>query len=288
MKYPRASLFAALAIIFFGSFYAAGQTVQQRTNVRSKPVVITNFTNGERDISLRPIPAELTYFIPLTGKTPLASLMVQIEKTGEYAKSVTVPLNNDGTFSFICLLKSGPGKYTVTVFGSSQKNSLSLRGICCFTVTAQESVPKELRTMYLNENVLEFTNSMMGRQVGSGECWDLAQEALDQNGADWERPVTFGILLNPDTDIIRAGDIIQFLSVRLVERLPNGAIQTQTIGMPDHTAVIFKVLGKKHYELAHQNINGVRTVLVSEINLAHIVSGSFRIYRPHAVLLKEP
>jgi hypothetical protein len=126
----------------------------------------------------------------------------------------------------------------------------------------------------------------MGTTVGRGECWDLAQEALDGCGADWDRPWKFGALLDPAKDEIRPGDIIQFRTVKLVEQLPDGGSRWQVIGMPDHTAVIIAVLGPLRYRLAHQNINGKRSVITTEVNLNHATAGKYSVYRPVAGIVK--
>jgi hypothetical protein len=122
---------------------------------------------------------------------------------------------------------------------------------------------------------------------GRGECWDLAQQALDSNLADWTRPAAFGRPLNPETNEIKAGDIIQFRNLRITEHLPGGVTRMETLGAPDHTAVVYKVLGKKHYTLAHQNIGGKRSVMKSDINLADVTSGKYWIYRPVALMIRQ-
>jgi hypothetical protein len=127
----------------------------------------------------------------------------------------------------------------------------------------------------------------MGTTVGSGECWDLAQQALDMNLAEWSRPTSFGRPLNPETDEIKAGDIIQFRSVKITEHLPGGVTRWETLGTPDHTAIIYRVLGKKRYTLAHQNIGGKRSVMTSDINLAKVTGGKYRIYRPVALMIRQ-
>jgi hypothetical protein len=53
-----------------------------------------------------------------------------------------------------------------------------------------------------------------------------------------------------------------------------------TIGAPDHTAVVYEVLGPLHYRVAHQNVNGKRYIIVEEINLNFRTSGSMWFYRP--------
>ncbi len=61
----------------------------------------------------------------------------------------------------------------------------------------------------------------------------------------------------------------------------------QTFGAPDHTAVIYKVLGKKHYTLAHQNVRGNRSVTKGDINLNKVTCGKYWIYRPVALMIQQ-
>jgi hypothetical protein len=137
----------------------------------------------------------------------------------------------------------------------------------------------------LNDKIIDFVTKAMGTTVGRGECWDLAQQALDANLADWTRPLAFGRTLNPETDAIKAGDIIQFSNLKITERLPGGIIRQESLGAPDHTAVIYRVLGKKRYTLAHQNVRGERSVITSDINLTKVTGGAYWIYRPAALMI---
>jgi hypothetical protein len=84
-----------------------------------------------------------------------------------------------------------------------------------------------------------------------------------------------------------AGDIIQFRKLRTIEHLSGGVTKRETFGSPDHTAVIYKVLGKKHYTLAHQNVSGNRTVMKGNVNLANVSGGKYWIYRPVALMIQQ-
>jgi len=85
---------------------------------------------------------------------------------------------------------------------------------------------------------------------------------------------------------MKAGDIIQFRALTITENSPEG-IRRKTLGSPDHTAIIYKVLGKKHFILAHQNVGGQRMVVQEDINLAHATSGAYWIYRPVALMIQQ-
>lgn len=248
---------------------------------------ITWYTGGEAGLSLDPVPAELSSSVVLAGTTTQKTLIVTVTKKGGATRSNPIPLASDGSFNVRYLLKDGIGTYTITLLGSEQKNALSYQGLGFFTHTVKEPLPANLLHFELNYEVLAFVAGVMGRSVGSGECWDLAQQALDMNLAEWSRPTSFGRPLNPEKDEIRAGDIIQFRSVKITEHLPGGVTRRETLGTPDHTAIIYKVLGKKRYTLAHQNIGGKRSVMTSDINLAKVTGGKYRIYRPVALMIRQ-
>jgi hypothetical protein len=115
----------------------------------------------------------------------------------------------------------------------------------------------------------------LGKQVGRGECWDLAQEILDEQGAEWSRPTDFGQRIDLRTEEAKPGDIIQMYSLVLV--YPD---HTEYFGMPQHTAVIASVDGRSNFGLLHQNIAGKRYVIEGRLDLSHLRQGRFDIYRP--------
>jgi hypothetical protein len=248
---------------------------------------ITWYTGGEAKLSLNPVPIDMSSNVVFVGTTTGKTLIVTVVKRGGKARINPIPLAADGSFNVRYLIKDGIGTYTVTFHGSEQKNSLNYQGLGFFTLTVKETLPANLFRIELNGKVLAFVNEVLGTSVGRGECWDLAQEALDMNLADWTRPTTFGLPLNPETDEIKAGDIIQFRTLKITEHLPDGGTRWETLGAPDHTAVIYKVLGKKRYTLAHQNVGGKRSVMKGNINLAKVTGGQYWIYRPVALMIRQ-
>jgi len=129
----------------------------------------------------------------------------------------------------------------------------------------------------LNQKVLNYATSHLGKQVLRGECWDLAKAALEAAGAKVpgrDLPVyVFGRQLAA-SEKIKPGDIMQFEGVRF----QNGSSWQE---MRHHTAIVERVSGTTIY-LLHQNVNNNRTVQRGQINLAHKVSGSIMTYRPLA------
>src|SRR5258708_3808675 len=66
-----------------------------------------------------------------------------------------------------------------------------------------------------NQRIIDFVNTVMGKKVGRGECWDLAHDALNKNDAKWDGSLKFGKLVDPQKDTIYPGDVIQFQNVVL-------------------------------------------------------------------------
>jgi hypothetical protein len=126
------------------------------------------------------------------------------------------------------------------------------------------------RIVNLNRGVLDFAQSKLGQQVGRGECWDLANEALIAAGAQPANGYTFGTVVTQPIP----GDIIQFYNARFES---NGS--WHQMGSPHHTAIIEKVQGNT-ITMLHQNVNGNRTVQRMTLDLSTKTSGSYTFYRP--------
>ena len=118
----------------------------------------------------------------------------------------------------------------------------------------------------------------MKKKVGRGECWDLAAEALDHAGASWDHKYAFGTVVNPEKEVVFPGDIVQFENVLTRDKSGNVAREEK---MPKHTAIIYRVIDKGVYDIAHQNtdITG-RKVGLSRFVLDHVVRGTVTVYRP--------
>ncbi len=130
----------------------------------------------------------------------------------------------------------------------------------------------------LNQKIVDYVKTVIGKKVDRGECWDLANRALTDNKAEWDGEYKYGTLLNPKKDEILPGDIIQFEKVKVVFKVGN---TTTTEMMPHHTAIVYRVIEAGTYELAHQNTGfSGRKVGLSEFNLNNMVKGKIYIYRP--------
>ena len=152
---------------------------------------------------------------------------------------------------------------------------LVLFSIICSTVLyAQDSVPKA------NAEIVKYISTVIGKKVDRGECWDIANQSLTRINAKWDHKFKYGKLLDPKKDIVYPGDIIQFKNVVLEYNLPDGSGKA-TETMQQHTAIVYRVIAKGEYELAHQNTGfSGRKVGLSTINIKNLKKGKLFIYRP--------
>lgn len=142
---------------------------------------------------------------------------------------------------------------------------------------AQDTLPP------LNRAVIQYVETVIGKKVDRGECWDLANQALTRINATWDHHFKYGKLLNPQKDTIFAGDIIQFKDV-LVETITHhddGSVSISKETMGQHTAIVYRVNAPGDYQIAHQNTSfSGRTVGISRLVLKNIKKGKYWIYRP--------
>lgn len=130
----------------------------------------------------------------------------------------------------------------------------------------------------MNQRVVAFVNDHAGKRVGTGECWDLAAEALKKAGATWDGAYGFGKRVDPLKECVQPGDIIRFQGVLLRQTTETSTHEER---MSEHTAVIMEVKGSGMYRLGHQNMgSSSRKVGFSEIDVQYIVKGKYTIYRP--------
>lgn len=145
-------------------------------------------------------------------------------------------------------------------------------------ITINPSIPK------INKKVIEYVDTVVGRKVATGECWDLAAAALDHAGAYLDRSsqqniYIFGKELNPKKDKIYAGDIIQIENVKM-EYTKGNMIYTEN--MIHHTAIIYEVIKEGVFKIAHQNTNfSGKKVGISKFNISDIKKGKVIFYRPY-------
>jgi hypothetical protein len=124
----------------------------------------------------------------------------------------------------------------------------------------------------IQREVVNFAADNIGKTIGRGECWDLADQALRAAGAEPPKGYSFGdrIPLNE----IQPGDILQFTSARFDE--PG---YWTIMGTPNHTAVVHAV-GDTRAFILQQNFDGKRYVTTYDLNLNNQTSGQIEAFRP--------
>lgn len=130
----------------------------------------------------------------------------------------------------------------------------------------------------LNKKIIEYVTTKINKQVGRGECWDVAAEALNNTKANWDGDYGFGKEVTLKKDCVYPGDIIQFSSVTVkYEKDKTFFIEK----MQKHTAIIYEVKAQDDFILADQNTGtSGRKVGLHPLQLKNITSGKFRVYRP--------
>jgi hypothetical protein len=129
----------------------------------------------------------------------------------------------------------------------------------------------------INKKIIAWVSAQVNKKVGTGECWDLAQKALNNSGAKWDGLYGFGKPLKKG-ECLMPGDIIQFEKVK-VKRIINGSEFKEDF--PHHTAIVFEVISSDQIKLIHQNTgyNG-KKVAISDFLFSSVQSGKFTICRP--------
>ena len=133
----------------------------------------------------------------------------------------------------------------------------------------------------LNRKVLKFAAGHLGKKVGDGECWTLADQALAAAGAHQPAQGGYGTLVFGkaiDRKALTPGDVVQFEKVRIERRGMGGAV----VGWSDvfqHTAIVERVQGTR-VTVLHQNWNNRLTVARLTFNLNDVRRGKLHFYRP--------
>lgn len=124
----------------------------------------------------------------------------------------------------------------------------------------------------MSQKIIEFSLKNLGKKVETGECWDLANSALNYANANWESPHKFGTKLDYPKQELQPADILQFSNIKL--KFPNGSMS-----FPKHTAIVYKANGNR-VTLLHQNFNNKRYVDTLTISMDYIKSGKVEAFRP--------
>jgi hypothetical protein len=144
-----------------------------------------------------------------------------------------------------------------------------------------------------SQKVFQWAQQQLGKRVGIGQCWDLADRALRHAGArsstttgeddnyDWGTPV------NPVQAVI-PGDILQFrnytVKTTMTTKYPDQSTDStfEIIGRPHHTAVVAANNGAKGLVILEQNLFKGTPV---QRNVLHLVSG---VIKKESKTISEP
>lgn len=139
-------------------------------------------------------------------------------------------------------------------------------------VAACDSVPA------VNRRVLAYVASKLKKRVGTGQCWDLAAEALTTAHATRNGQYVFGKPVDYRTACVFPGDVMQFEGV-VIRYKKDGMDWQETMG--HHTAVIYQVTGPGAFVLAHQNFGPAgKKVGLTTLELKNVQKGKYTIFRP--------
>lgn len=163
-----------------------------------------------------------------------------------------------------------------------------------------------------NQNIINYVKSQVGKRVFAelpnalGECWDLAFQALKEAKAKTPHDFGAGNMYKWSSktvtlDQAQPGDIIQYqnLKMEVTTFLADGGftINTFSIGLPRHTAIIKAVGANGKVEVYEQNMDGVKHTACNEYYLVPGTydsgttkitvkkkGGSYTVYRPEPKL----
>lgn len=138
--------------------------------------------------------------------------------------------------------------------------------------TEDRTTPTRVPPSRLAQGILNFSANSLGKKVGRGECWDLADQAMRAAGAEPPKGYTYGneVELND----VQPGDILQFTTARFDE--PG---YWAIMGSPNHTAVVQSVKDGRVFML-HQNFSGQKYVSTFDFNPDNMTSGRMEVWRP--------
>jgi len=152
-----------------------------------------------------------------------------------------------------------------------------------------------------SDSIASWSESRLGTQVGNGECWTLANEALNAVGANCTSRGLEPCM--PSQSLIHGYEIYSFIPAALPHNTPPGSVleagvargdviqilkavfksqdgmRTQFAGDPDHTAVVTEVESDGRLKVVQSNVGGSKNVTNGEYDMSEMVSGEFRIFR---------
>lgn len=144
-----------------------------------------------------------------------------------------------------------------------------------------------------SQKVVNWARAQSGKQVGKGECWDLADQALKQAGAqssadlgpmDADANYVWGDEVK-DLKDVQPGDVLQFrdftitTTVETETTYPDGSSSTSTnersFDRPHHTAVVSEVGSGGVLKILEQNVApGGKKVQLNTLHSKDVPAGT--------------
>jgi hypothetical protein len=150
------------------------------------------------------------------------------------------------------------------------------------------------------DQIIKFCRENMGKQVGNGQCTELAKHAFRVAGAQsrqknpdfpdkgdyvWGESIAClettgrGLKETGNLKDIQPGDVIQFRDVQMNGKKPIGRGH-YTKSFTHHTAVVSEVENRgRIVKVYHQNTGGRKFVVEHSLNLDDLKAGWMRFYR---------
>lgn len=140
------------------------------------------------------------------------------------------------------------------------------------STAAKKKEAARLASATLGASIVKYCQENMGKQVGNGECWTLANDAF--KALDIKRPGgqlrVWGRLVDLKTEAPQPGDIVEIADAKFADGSYVSA---------EHTAVIVKTGKKLQVTLAEQNWALKKIVHERTTDLGGLLSGTLKIYR---------
>jgi hypothetical protein len=126
----------------------------------------------------------------------------------------------------------------------------------------------------VNQGVLQYAQSVVGRKIGNGQCTELAIAALQAAGARPNSGYTWGTQLRSVNEL-QPGDVVQLHDARF--EYANGSWSAST---GPHTAIVTSVQGSV-IQVLEQNISS-SPVQAGQYDVTYMTAGRIEFYRPVA------
>lgn len=152
--------------------------------------------------------------------------------------------------------------------------------------------------MAVNQVLADWTARQMGQRIGDGQCWTLAESALDFAHAKTSNDIMGAKRVNSKEDYIwgrevglaqlQPGDIVQFHMYKFARHTDDEdeSGERGDSSEPRHTAIVASVGTKGQVSVYEQNIDGgpveQNTLYFDKHASGVTITGRFKFYRPIA------